>query len=201
MEERHEIVRETLEYAPVPLARPKRPWALVGIGLTAILAGLVVGASTNAVNGAVSARYFVLVMGWDFVPSVWWSSVVQGILEGGVVGLMFSIVLTTTIGIVTRATCTYGMGTRWLGWIVLGIYGMWVAGGIGGVMLAAWLPDWYRRYFIEIGGDRGENLRCAWVGGSIVGAEIGGFLVLAVGLVWFGVRWSRMLRREVGAGV
>ncbi|HSZ57058.1 MAG TPA: hypothetical protein VK797_15430 [Tepidisphaeraceae bacterium] len=76
-----------LGYAGPPLRRPYRPVALVGIAITAVVAGMFVGAATNAVNGAVSPTYFEIVMGWDS-SGVWLASVQQGILEGFVIEIL-----------------------------------------------------------------------------------------------------------------
>lgn len=183
-----------LEYARQPKAMPRRPGALTGIGLTAIFIGAVFGLLTNAVNGAVSPTYFVRIMGWYSVPNVWRASIQQGILEGAVVGLIFGVVSVTTIGVVTRCRCTYAMGAQWLAWMVLAILGAWLLGGVSAMMLATVTPDFYRKIIFGVPEDPVEMLRYAWVGGSIVGAEVGGFLVITAGLVWFAIRWNWMLR-------
>jgi hypothetical protein len=55
--------------------------ALLGIAVAAVVAGALIGASTNAVKGAVSPTYFINVMGWQSVPNVWQASIVQGVIE------------------------------------------------------------------------------------------------------------------------
>jgi hypothetical protein len=190
--------RLQLDYASPPPSRQVRPLTLVAIGVAAVFAGAIVGASTNAVNGAVSPTYFIVIMGWDFEPNVWLASVVQGVLEGSVVGFLFSVILTMTIGIITRATCTLRIGMRWLGRIVLAIYGAWLVGGICGVMCAATNPSFFRSSRFGYGGSAEEMLRFAWVRGSIWGAEPGGLLVLIGMLIWFGISWRREIERERG---
>jgi hypothetical protein len=97
-----------LGYAGPPLRRPYRPFALVGIAITAVVAGMFVGATTNAVNGAVSPIYFEIVMGWDST-GVWLQSVEQGILEGFVIGIFLSSILTLAIGLITRQAARTAM--------------------------------------------------------------------------------------------
>jgi hypothetical protein len=184
-----------LDYASPPLSRPARPLTLVAIGVAAVFAGTVVGATTNAINGAVSPIYFINIMGWWSVPNVWLASVTQGVLEGSVVGLLFSIIVTTAIGIITRGTCTLAFGLLWLGRIILAVYGTWAFGGICGVTWAAASPLSFTNFF-GVPGDYVQTLRFAWVGGSIWGAEPGGLLVVIVALIWFGVSWRRMLKEE-----
>jgi hypothetical protein len=188
-----------MEYAtPLP-ARPTRPWALVGIGVTTVLAGAIFGAGTNAINGAVSPTYFVNVMGWYVLSTkeeIWWASVGQGVLEGSALGLLFSVILTTSIGIITRATCGYGIGMRWLGYIMLTILGMWIAGGACNIWFANSHPVWFQNYFIRVPRDHTEMLRYAWVGGSMMGAEAGGLLAVITGVILFRMSWRRMLKGQ-----
>ena len=47
-----------------------RPLALAGIAISGVLASGFLGATTNAVNGYVSPRYFVTILGWDDVADV-----------------------------------------------------------------------------------------------------------------------------------
>ncbi len=84
-----------------------RPSALLGIAITAIGAGAVLGAGTNAVNGAVSPTYFRAVLGWLRVENIWRAAVAQGIFEGLIYGALFFIVFTLIVGIVSKGRVTY----------------------------------------------------------------------------------------------
>lgn len=183
-----------LNYAAPPPERPVRPAAVVEIAFTTVLAGMVIGASTNTVNGAVSPEYFASVMGWQ--SDIWWSSIEQGVLEGFVIGLVLSAVVTTTIGIATRGTCEYGAALRWLARVLLAVYGLWCVGGILGMLLAAWQPTFFRSFAIGVPEGRGQLLRYAWVGGSIWGAYLGGAFSVIVGLVRFSMNWRKKLERD-----
>ena len=46
-----------------------RPVTLFAIAVTGVLASAFLGGSTNAINGLVSPRYFVTVVGWDELPT------------------------------------------------------------------------------------------------------------------------------------
>ena len=92
---------KVLEYATPLKSASLRPLAAIAIGATAVLAGPLVGISTNAINGLVSPIYFVSVMDWDATSNIWAASIVQGIFEGLVVGIIFSVIITPTIAIVT----------------------------------------------------------------------------------------------------
>lgn len=183
-----------LDYAIPPAARPKRPLSLIGIGAATVLAAMLFGASTNAVNGEVSETYFTSVMGWQ--DHVWAQSIVQGILEGFVLGLLFAAVSTAAIGIITCGSCDLGTGLRWLRGILLAVYALWTLGGISGVALAAAQPHFFRISFIGVPGGRGEMFRFAWVGGSIWGAYGGGLLAIVVGLILFPRSWRRRLELD-----
>ena len=75
--------------------------------------------------------------------------------------------------------------------IVAATYACWVLGGLIAMGLAALSPEFYRRAFIGVPQEFGPMLRYAWVGGSIWGAEFGGLLSLAIGLVLFRAKWRR----------
>jgi hypothetical protein len=190
-----------LGYASPPSTRASRPLDLIAIAATTMLAGMVVGASTNAINGAVSPNYFVNVMGWQGITDVWRASIVQGVLEGFVIEMILSILFTATVGIVTKATCPYRTSLRWLGAILAAVYILWAVGGLAGVALAAIDPQFFQTTFFGVPFGYWEMLRFAWVGGSIWGAEFGGLLAVIIGLVLIRANWRRMLERESGRGL
>jgi hypothetical protein len=185
-----------LNYAPAPIPRQPRPFALMVIAIAGILAGIIIGVTTNAINGFVSPEYFIRVMHWQYVQNVtnlWQACIIQGVLEGAVVGLIFSAIFTTTIAIITKATCPLTFGLRWLGIIMLAIYVSWTIGGICGVAWAATNPSSFRIYFPPAPADYIETIKFAWVGGSIWGTEPGGLLVLIIALICFRFSWRRKL--------
>ena len=168
-----------------------QPVALVLIATTVIVGGAVIGASTNAINGAVSPLYFRNIMRWQDVENIWRATIAQGIFEGLVYGIMFSIVFTSVVGFVTRARCTFSFAFRHLLAIVVAIYCCWAAGGLIAMGLATLSPEFYRRAFLGVPDDFAPMLRYAWVGGSIWGAMFGGLVAVVIGSILFAVRWRR----------
>ena len=80
-----------------------RPVTLFAIAVTGVLASAFLGGSTNAINGLVSPRYFVTIMGWNDVTDVWRASIAQGLFEGFCFGLFFTLLFTVGTGIITGA--------------------------------------------------------------------------------------------------
>ena len=168
-----------------------KPIALLGLSGTVIGAGAIIGASTNAVNGAVSPHYFRTVMRWQDVENVWRASIAQGIFEGLIYGVVLSVVFTMVVGIVSRSRCPYGFAFRHLLGMVVGVYGAWIVGGLIAMALAALSPEFFTRTFRGVPEEFGAMLRYAFVGGSIQGAMAGGVLSVAIGSVLFAARWRK----------
>jgi hypothetical protein len=171
--------------------REARPLVLVGIAVIGVLASGFLGGTTNAVNGAVSPLYFVTILGWTGVEDVWRASIAQGVFEGLLFGVFFSLVFTVAVGIITEAACSFGFAFRHLLGVLGGAYLCWVFGGLAGMGLAALSPEFYRRAFIGVPADFEQMLRYAWVGGSIWGAELGGMASVVLGLVLLRANWRR----------
>ncbi len=167
------------------------PLDLGALAVTGVLAGGLLGATTNAVNGRVSPLYFVTVLGWHDVANVWRASVAQGACEGLLFGVLFSLAFTTATGLITGAACPYGYAVRYLLGILAGAYVCWALGGLAGLGLASLSPDFYRRTFLGVPEGRGAMLRYAWVGGSIWGAELGGLVSVILGVVVLRANWRR----------
>ncbi len=167
------------------------PVALLLIAATCICGGALIGASTNAVNGAVSPEYFRNIMRWVDVQNIWRASIAQGIFEGLIYGFMFSVVFTLVAGIVSRAQCSFATAWRHLFAIVIAIYCCWAIGGILAIGLATLSPEFYRNAFIGVPEAYGPMIRYAWVGGSIWGSMFGGILAVIIGSVLFAAKWRR----------
>ena len=83
---------------PIPDTNTRaRPVTLFAIALTVVFASTCLGALTNAVNGWVSPLYFVTILGWRDVENVWRASIAQGIFEGLLFGVFFSMVFTSCV--------------------------------------------------------------------------------------------------------
>jgi hypothetical protein len=149
------------------------------------------GATTNAVNGLVSPRYFVTIMRWHNVADVWRACIAEGIFEGALCGFFVAVPFIFVTGLITRASCTYRFAMKYLLAIVAGSYACWAVGGSIAIGLAALSPEWYRGAFIGVPKDYGPMLAYAWVGGSIWGLALGGLLSAVIGLVVMRSDWQR----------
>lgn len=176
---------------------PSRPLDLAAIALTGVIAGGLLGATTNAVNGSVSPLYFVTILGWQDVTDVWRASIAQGLFEGVLIGVFFSLIFATVTGVITRASCPYGFAFKHMVGILLGAYLGWVLGGLAALVLASISPDFYRNAFRGVPKEISPMFRYAWVGGSIWGLELGGLASMILALVVLRANWHRM-SRQVG---
>jgi pimeloyl-ACP methyl ester carboxylesterase len=161
-----------------------------GIALTGILAGALIGATTNAVNGYVSPTYFQHILGWDF-PNIWAASIIQGVFEGLLYGLFIALVFGVAVALMTRGQATYGFAVRHLLIVIGAVYLCWTLGGLLAMGLAALSPDVYRAMIFMVPEDFGQMLRYAWVGGSIWGGMIGGVVGLSAGIVRLWTVWEK----------
>ena len=115
------------------LPRETRGFALVGIALCGVLASGILGGTTNAVNGWVSPTYFVTILGWRGVGDVWRASIAQGVFEGLVFGIFFSLIFTVGTGLITELSCSFGFALPASAWGVrrnLPLLGIRWAGGV-----------------------------------------------------------------------
>lgn len=181
-----------------------RPMTLFGIAITGVFASACLGAITNAVNGWVSPLYYVTILGWRGVAerwsagTVWWACVAQGIFEGLLFGVLFSLIFTAGLGIITRAACDYRFAVRHLLGILAGALVFWGIGGLAAILLASISPQFYRRTFIGVPDDYNEMAGFAWVGGSIWGIELGGLVCVILGLIVAHSSWTA--RKKCGSG-
>jgi integrase len=174
-----------------------RPLDLAATAVVGMVFGGFLGATTNAVNGLVSPRYFVTILGWRDVADVWRASIAQGLFEGLLLGVVFSAVFTTACGLITGAACSFGFAARHLLGILGGTYSCWALGGLAGIALACLSPEFYRHTYFGVPAEPGPMIRYAWVGGSIWGAEFGGLLAVLLGLVILRSNWRRQSRAEL----
>jgi hypothetical protein len=173
---------------------PHRPLALVGIAVTGVLTGAILGALTNSINGLVSPLYFRNILDWCDVQDVWRASIAQGVFEGLIFGFFLTLVFTIVVGIVSRVRCSYRFGAVILVFVAIAAFVCWVVGGLIAMALAAFSPDFYRHAFRMVPQDYCEMLSYAWVGGSIWGIKFGGLALTILGSFLFYARWKRRMR-------
>jgi hypothetical protein len=170
-----------------------RWWVPVLLPALGIAYGVVLGAATNAVNGAVSPRYFRVIMGWR--SDIWRTSVHEGMFEGGALGLLLGIIVAISFAASTRLRGNFGMAAASLfraGMIALG---GWVLGGLIAMALATSFQKWYSLMFIEVPKQAADRVKYAWVGGSIWGVTGGAILGAAMACMWLHSRWKRQRSR------
>jgi len=160
------------------------------VALTCVLAGGIIGATTNMINGAISPYYFKVVMYWDF-KDIWASKCGAGILEGLLYGVIFSIIFTTGFGLVTKGQAPYSFAFRQLLKIISIVFSCWTIGGLLAMFLATLSPDFYKAHFPYTPTDKTEMLKFAWVGGSIWGGMIGGLISAILGVVVTKNSWAK----------
>lgn len=164
---------------------------LVAVAILTTACGGILGAATNAVNGAVSPEYYVAVLGWHHVQDVARAAIAQGIFEGLIYAGGFALVYALVLGIATKAAAPFGFAVRKVAFAALVALACWVLGGVVAVGLASLSPDFYRHTFFGVPDDFGGMLRYAWVGGSIWGILFGGALALIVTPLRAVAEWRR----------
>jgi hypothetical protein len=148
-----------------------------------VFAGAFIGASTNAVNGALSPEYYRAVLGWDF-PGIWAASVAQGIMKGALYGVLFAVFILLVV-LLSKRRISWGHIRRPILKAAGLVYLAWLAGGVISLLLACVSPDFYRNIFREVPPQLIPLMKFAWVGGSIQGAVYGGLvsaIVTAIGI-------------------
>ncbi len=126
------------------ISHEPRPMALAAIAVSGVLASGFLGGTTNAANGAVSPTYFVTILRWRGVEDVWRASTAQGIFEGLRFGIFFSLLFTVAMGIITRASCSFGFALKHLLGILGGTDVCWALGGLAAIGLPTLSPKLYR---------------------------------------------------------
>lgn len=165
-----------------------KPVSIVLLWLTTVFGAALLGLVTNAIDAQISEQYFRTVLGWRDVTEVTRAIIAQGIFEGLVCGLVLSTIFTVAITIISRAQCGYLFGLRF----VLGLLGtallLWAIGGALGVGLAWLSPEFFRSHFRGAPANLPDQLRYAWVGGSIWGVQFGGIAATFVFIALFGAK-------------
>lgn len=177
------------------IRQPSRPLTLAGLAVGGVAASAFLGGTTNAVNGAVSPTYFVTNLPGVGADHAWQAAIAHGIFEGILFGIVLSLIFTVSTGLITSVSCSAVFAGKHLLGVLGGAYVCWTLGGMAAVGLASLSPEWYRRTFLGVPEEFGEMLRYAWVGGSIWGAQFGGFVSVIIGLVILRANWRRGLDR------
>ena len=163
------------------------------LSITCVLMGGTIGAITNMVNGFVSPYYFKTIMNWNF-QEIWIASVAQGILEGLFHGVFFAIIFTIGFGMITKGKADYAFALKHIIRIAIIVLCCYNIGGLLAMMLVRLSPEFYRSHFPWTPTDVVEQMKYAWVGGSIWGEILGGILGLVIGLLNVKNNWANMTK-------
>lgn len=159
--------------------------ALWGLGLSFLL-----GILTNMINGWVSPEYFRVVMRWDF-DHIWSASVIQGALEGLIWGLLIVIGFSVAFHRITAGEGSFHFARRYLLRLVLISAAAWVLTGALALAISALNPHYFHA-LIRLAPPSGpEQMRFAWVGGSITGVVWGGLVGAVFTLMAMGRDWKK----------
>jgi hypothetical protein len=160
---------------------PRLTWRhIIGLLFVGVAGGACLGAVTNAVNGALSPRYFIDVMGWRRETNIWVASILWGILEGAAFGLAYAFVFMALISFASHRRCRFSHALRY-GLVTLALaFGFWILGGASGVAYADIFRDRCDHRFFGYHDEWPSLARYAWVRGSIWGIESGGFLAVLI---------------------
>jgi MFS family permease len=150
---------------------------------TGVILAIILGASCNGINVQICSSYFPIVLRWEMRESFFRMAIAQGIFEGLLFGIGFSLVFTITALCMFKKKLSYYLGLRYLLIIIFGAILGWFIGGIIMYGLACLSPTWIETQFMR-GNLFEPATRFAWVGGSINGMIWGGFIFLIISIVF-----------------
>jgi hypothetical protein len=153
-------------------------------GMAAFIVGMsgLLGILTNMVNGAVSPGYFKAVLHWNF-EGIWMASVMQGLVEGLIYGVVIMLVLLIGFSLITKGNAQWNSIRRYVFRILLISIAGWVMVGLIALGISAMSPEYFHSMIKLAPAGGSEQLRFAWVGGSIMGCVWGGLIGTVLALV------------------
>ncbi|MDR1491178.1 MAG: hypothetical protein LBT05_00405 [Planctomycetaceae bacterium] len=152
-----------------------------------IAASVILGVFCNGVNGMICESYYPIVLRWEnisfasFSFSLYCAVIAQGVFEGLLFGIGFSLVFTIAALVIFKKRYSWRLGIKYLFVVVLGALIGWSLGGIVGCIYATFSPTWIPSQFLPaaFADSNISFFRFAWVGGSICGMELGGLISLS----------------------
>lgn len=125
-------------------------------------------------------------MGWDEGSNIWLRAILQGALEGFVIGLVLSVAFFGVGSLLTRFRLTFARATRYLIAIVIAAL---VAAVTCGLILMT--QDWVRDVVVYSPDER-FSPAFGWVAGCISGLQQGGAMAAFIALILLVARdWLR----------
>lgn len=166
------------------------PWWLQGIqfcGL-AVAVSVMLGALANVLNGWICPEYFILVMRWPEDSNIWLRSILQGMLEGFVIGLVLSVAFFGVGSLLTGFRLTFGRASRYLAAVVIAA----VASAVCAGLILSQVDSIRTIVLYSVPGPMSPSPSFGWVAGCISGLEQGGAAAALVALIVLVVRdWLR----------
>lgn len=154
---------------------------------------LVYGYCLNLLNVEVSSRYFIYAMNWES-DNIRDLALAQGMFEASIIGTILGgiVAITYVLRRRTKANIAEGitLSLRLFGLVVLAT----LIGGAMGIVAGTLAPEWILSNLGVNDPKPYEALRLGWVGGSIQGAEIGGAVFAALGLVSFWLQGNEVTK-------
>lgn len=169
-----------------------KPISIFGLWITGIFGAALLGFVTNAINAQVSELYFRTILHWHDVANIQRAIIAQGVFEGLICGLILSTLLTGVIAVVSNVQCSYLLGMRYIVSLLVATLICWAVGGTLAVGLVTLSPEFYHAHFIGVPQDASEQLRYAWVGGSIWGIQFGGTAATLLFMTLFRAKWRSL---------
>ncbi len=180
-----------LPYA-APDELPPARWArLPLVALLCMSAAWTIGTGTNFINGHISLIYFQTLVGWMYGQMGIGDVVFQGLLESTVVGLIFTLIFGVTYAASTGARCPVRPVIRIVATAVGIAFALWIVGGVLGLLWATLSPSSFRAAIPIIPDDLTDLHGWGWVGGSIIGAYVGGVLTIFGSPIVLHFYWRR----------
>ncbi len=198
---------------PMPtlaLLRRARFWPLLWLVPIGTLAGIAGGAVMNAINGWLSPGYF-LFFDWigqsltlfsifffdsSYKITQWINTVLHGMWEGAVFGLLSSVIYTTVVFVVSRGQCPLRVALRGLfrSVALLGLTSF--VFGLNAVLLFFLAPSLLhslggRSVPLQTNSPMEIYVKDTYVDASIWGIYFGGIIAVIVGCIWFSFDWRK----------
>jgi hypothetical protein len=89
------------------------------------------------------------------------------------------------------------LGLRYIAGLIATAFLLWMVGGVLAIVLVSLSPEFYRSHFIGVPESTPDQIRYAWVGGSIWGVQFGGAAATFIFMALFRARWRLSHATEV----
>ncbi|MEM7571892.1 MAG: hypothetical protein AAF433_03280 [Bacteroidota bacterium] len=172
---------QAAEILDAPLDETEQAVYPLRLGGVIILIGMGIGLFINGIGGLVSPRFYEVALhlpGGASYPRI----LLQGVLEGALNGMIFALIYGMAYQLFTRNGANWSFLFKELKLVVLGVLACWIIGGMVGLIME-WSKSDVVIYppmsIVSLEKDYGF----AWVGSSILGAQVGGVVMALIGAI------------------